>query len=142
MPPTGGIMAVAVKPETAAGGQIQVGDRVRVISSLALPSGEVRAETILVEALVHDLGRATQLGLNSTVSGERPPAPIATVSLVVKSAAEMERLAAAKTKGTIDLVLLPADPAQTLKSTSAPPIATDYPAGPIAPPAETPAGGR
>ena len=141
VPPAGGIMAVAVKPETAVGGKIAIGDRVRVIVSLAGPSGEARSETILPEAVVHDIGRSAQLSLSSSGTGERAPAPIATVSLIVRTPAEMERLAAAKAKGTIDLVLLPPRGADAPLAASIPP-ASDPRRGEIAQSGATPTGGR
>ncbi len=107
VPPTGGVMAIPVKPESAVGGRIRVGDRVRVIATGPQGSDSARTETVLAEALVYDVGLSAPLGPLAATTSDRGNGSIAYVSLVVNSPEEMERLAWAKEKAAVDLVWLP-----------------------------------
>ncbi len=107
VPEGGGVMAIPVKPESAVGGHLQVGDRVRIVATGPQGAESPKTETVLAEAVVYDVGRAAPVGLGSTGSAQGTAAPIAYVSVVVRSPEEMERLAFARERSALDLVWLP-----------------------------------
>ena len=107
VPAGGGVMAIPVKPESAVGGQLQVGDRVRIVATGPQGAEAARTETVLAETVVYDVGRAAPVGLGSTPSTEQAAAPIAYISVVVRSPEEMERLAFARERSALDVIWLP-----------------------------------
>lgn len=134
VPVGGGVMAIPVKPESAVGGRIQVGDRVRIVATGPQGAESAKTETVLAETVVYDVGRAAPVGLGSTPGTAQATAPIAYISVVVRSPEEMERLAFARERSALDVVWLPP---------SGRAVATPAPAPTLAPqPTPTSAEGR
>lgn len=126
VPAGGGVMAFPVKPESAVGGRLQVGDRVRIVATGPQGAESAKTETILAEAVVYDVGRAVPVGLGTSPGTAQATAPIAYISVVVRSPEEMEQLAFARERSALDVVWLPpsgriaATPAPAPTPTSAP----------------------
>jgi Flp pilus assembly protein CpaB len=107
VPVGGGVMAIPVKPESAVGGQLQVGDRVRIVATGPQGAESAKTETVLAETVVYDVGRAAPVGLGSSPGTAQATTPIAYISVVVRSPEEMERLAFARERSALDVVWLP-----------------------------------
>jgi Flp pilus assembly protein CpaB len=133
VPSGGGIVALPVSATSAAGGQLRIGDHVRVIATWNRGRDDAKTETILPDAVVEDVGRSATTSLGDS-SASSAGAAINWVSVVVTSSTDMEALVAAKENAALDLIWLAPSTGVTVQPSprtivpaSTPPIASPAP---------------
>ncbi len=106
-------MTVPIRPDTAVGGRIQVGDAVRVLLTMNKGKPDAKTTVVLSRATVYDVGRddrMTVVNTSSSSSGDRGAAqgPVTWLTLTL-SPDQAVALAEARWNGDLDMALLPPD---------------------------------
>jgi Flp pilus assembly protein CpaB len=118
-------MSISVKNESAAGGQIRVGDAVRVIATVDKGQPDDRTTVVVERAIVYGVGRDERAGaISASGNATRDTGgPLTSLTLVV-TADQALRIATVKHGGELDVVLLPPAGATGAPSPQASPTPT------------------
>jgi Flp pilus assembly protein CpaB len=109
-------LTIPVSPTTAAGGQLQPGDSVRVLVTTNKGKPDAQTSVVLDRAPVYDVGHDQSAVISAGASSGDPATrtmsrgPISSVTLVV-SPDQAVALARARWNGDLDVALLPPQPA-------------------------------
>jgi Flp pilus assembly protein CpaB len=106
-------MTVPIRPDTAVGGRIQVGDTVRVLLTTNKGKTDSRTTVVLSRTTVYEVGRddrVTAVSTSSSTGADRttPQGPASWLTLVVTPEHAIA-LAEARWNGELDVALLPPD---------------------------------
>lgn len=108
-------ISIPVKPENAVGGQLRQGSTVRVLATQNKGKPESRTVVLVEAATVQAVGRERRLGTSSPGGAADPAAAdglIMWLTLLLDEATALE-LSRARWNADLDIVLLPARPAQS-----------------------------